>query len=254
MADSASLVVGSVFMLLAMAAVALLARKGRLGGRWHLAIMVVAVLLGFLIFAPVLPFQFMSLVAGGPQAPPAVAAVLIVAVLVIAFLMGRLYCGAACPIGAFQEILYLLPVKKLRYDDRRVLFAARAVILVAMIAAALVWHQNPLTYLGVRSAFSLQLTWTTLVFAAILAIGILWYRPFCRVLCPYGALMTLCSSKWMLGLRRNSKCTSCKACEKACPTGESMRASSGRDCYMCGRCTERCKFNAIDYSTKEEKE
>jgi polyferredoxin len=251
MADNNSLIIGSVFMVMAMVVVAVMARKGRLGSRLHLAVMVIAVLLGFLIFAPVLPFHLMSLAVGGPQAPPAMAAVLIAAVLAIAFLMGRLYCAAACPVGAFQEILYLVPGKKWRYDDKRVLFAARAVILVAMLATALIWHQNPLTYLGVRSAFSLQLAWTTLIFVAILIIGILWYRPFCRVLCPYGTLMTICASKWILGLRRNSRCTSCRACEKACPTGESFSYSAGRDCYMCGRCTQRCKFTAIDYSNKE---
>jgi polyferredoxin len=254
MADNTSLIAGTIFLLLAMTATALLARKRLLGWKAHVGIMAVAVLLGFLIFAPVLPYQLMSLLVGGPQAPPALAAGLLLAVLIIAFLLGRLYCGSACPIGAFQELVYLLPGRKVRYADKKVLFAARAAILVAMVAAAVIWHANPLTYLGVRSAFSLQLTWTTLVFAGILVIAVFWYRPFCRVLCPYGALMTVCTGKLVLGLRRNSSCTSCKACEKACPTGESFSNSIGRDCYMCGRCTKRCKSMAIDYSTKEEKE
>jgi polyferredoxin len=254
MADNTSLALGTAFLVLAMAATALMARKRMLGGRSHIGLMVIAVLLGFLIFAPVLPFQMMSLLVGGPQSPPILAAVLLLAVLVLAILLGRLYCGGACPIGAFQELLYLIPGKKVRYDDKRVLFVARAIVLTAMLLTALVWQQNLLTYLGVRSAFSLQMTWTTFVFAAILVIAVFWYRPFCRVLCPYGALMTACTSNLVLGLRRNSSCTSCKACEKACPTGESFRESVGRDCYLCGRCTKRCKFMAIDYSRKEGKE
>jgi polyferredoxin len=252
MADN-SMIIGAIFLLSAMAAVALLAHIGRLGGKVHISIMVIAVALGFIFFAPVLPFQMMGIIVDGPQTPQILAAVLITAVLVTAALAGRLYCGGACPIGALQELAYLLPGPKAVYADRRKLFAIRGIILIAMIIAALEWHTNPLAALGVKSAFSLQMTLGTLLLTMIIAVGVFWYRPFCRVLCPYGAIMTMFSSKLALGLRRSRKCVSCKSCEKACPTGEAYGNSAGRDCYMCGRCTRRCKFDAIGYTIKEEK-
>ncbi|MEI6796926.1 MAG: 4Fe-4S binding protein [Methanomassiliicoccales archaeon] len=253
MAENISLLIGSAFLFLALAAVAILARKGRLGGRMHLLLMAVAVALGFILFAPVLPFQLMSFLQGGDQAPQLMAAVLIVAVLALALLMGRLYCGGACPIGSLQELLYLIPGKKVIYADRKKLFAVRGVVLLAMIIAVLAGHSNPLIALGVKSTFSLQASGSSLIFIAILLVSVFWYRPFCRILCPYGALMTISSSKIVIGLRRNQKCVSCSACEKACPTGESYQESAGRDCYLCGRCTQRCKFNAIEYDLKEKK-
>lgn len=87
MADNSSLLIGSAFLFVALVAVAILARKGRLGGKVHLGIMAVAVALGFILFAPVLPFQLMSFPQGGNQAPQLMAAVLIVAVLVLAVFM-----------------------------------------------------------------------------------------------------------------------------------------------------------------------
>jgi ferredoxin len=56
--------------------------------------------------------------------------------------------------------------------------------------------------------------------AAFLLVGMFVGRPYCRFLCPYGALLKLAGkvSKWRVRITPNL-CTQCKLCEKACPFG-----------------------------------
>jgi polyferredoxin len=66
------------------------------------------------------------------------------------------------------------------------------------------------------------------------------YRPFCRLVCPYGALLSLAAGKSLLRLHRTGACIDCKKCENACPTDEAKRGDAKAECYLCGRCKDVC--------------
>jgi len=53
-----------------------------------------------------------------------------------------------------------------------------------------------------------------------LVVGLFIGRPYCRFLCPYGALLRLASmvSKWRVRVTPDT-CTQCRLCEDACPYG-----------------------------------
>jgi NosR/NirI family nitrous oxide reductase transcriptional regulator len=55
---------------------------------------------------------------------------------------------------------------------------------------------------------------------ALLLLGVFVGRPYCRFLCPYGALLKLGAtfSRWRVRVTPNH-CTQCRLCESSCPFG-----------------------------------
>ena len=74
------------------------------------------------------------------------------------------------------------------------------------------------------------------------------YRPFCRLLCPFGLLANLTTRLMPSKLCRGSECTTCKLCERECPSGTYTEGKLHGECYLCGRCSERCPKHCLDYS------
>jgi polyferredoxin len=68
--------------------------------------------------------------------------------------------------------------------------------------------------------------------AALLLLAVFIGRPYCRFLCPYGALLKMCASaaKWRVRVTPNF-CTQCRLCEISCPFGamREPQMSSGAD-------------------------
>ena len=56
--------------------------------------------------------------------------------------------------------------------------------------------------------------------AALLLLGVFVGRPYCRFLCPYGALLKLGAivAKWRVRVTPDY-CTQCRLCEASCPFG-----------------------------------
>jgi ferredoxin len=61
-----------------------------------------------------------------------------------------------------------------------------------------------------------------------LAAGVFIGRPYCRFLCPYGALLKIAStvSRWRVRTTPDY-CTQCRLCEHACPYGAMREPSAG---------------------------
>jgi polyferredoxin len=70
-------------------------------------------------------------------------------------------------------------------------------------------------YTGIYDFFSLALTVGFFLFAALLALSVLIYRPVCRILCPFGVLFSLAGHFSRNLLVRTEACINCKKCEKA---------------------------------------
>ncbi len=95
-------------------------------------------------------------------------------------------------------------------------------------------------------------TTTTLLFAAIVFLGRLERRFWCRNLCPTGALLALLGRFGIVRRRvADSACTSCGACAGACPTGAIPVESSGEtrrgECTLCMRCQSVCPPAAVSF-------
>jgi polyferredoxin len=235
---------GFIYGLLAFAALAWLWYSGRFTRRRALPFLIVSVLLGFLVFAPVFPYQLQMVVLGnaaalGSPLPAAIGGLL--AFIALALVFGRVICGQVCPAGAVQELMYLLPAKKRGRAESRAPVAVRAGVFIVFLVAALGLSVNLLALIGLPAFFHLAIAGVSFfVFLAIVLLSAVVYRPFCRYVCPYGALLAPAASRALYRLRRTDACIKCRKCERACPTGEADPSARLGECYLCGRCTEVC--------------
>ena len=88
------------------------------------------------------------------------------------------------------------------------------------------------------------------VLGVILVASVFTYRPWCRLLCPFGTMAWLTSRFSRFKIRRNENCTDCKLCEKICPTSEAFTESTKAECYLCNLCVDNCPANALEYTKK----
>lgn len=233
--------VGFIYALLAFAALAWLWNSGRFTRRRAVPFLVISVLLGFLVFAPVFPYQLQLLVLRDAAVPLPGALIGMLAFIVLALVFGRIICGQICPAGAVQEVMHLVPVKKYGNVESRVPVAVRAGVFVVFLIAGLGLGMNLLGLLGLADFFNLTvMSVSFLVFLGIVLLSAVVYRPFCRYVCPYGALLAPAASRALYRLRRTDACIDCRKCEQACPTGAASPDHRLGECYLCGRCTDAC--------------
>lgn len=141
--------------------------------------------------------------------------------LVFTLFFGRTFCASVCPLGAVQELVAVRPVKVPRWLDHAVgmlayVYLGLAVAFAASGAAYVICRYDPFVGLFRLSA-SLEML---VVSAGFLVLGIFVARPYCRYLCPYGAILGLLSrlSRWRVKIPPES-CIQCRLCEDACPYG-----------------------------------
>lgn len=243
---------GTSFALLYMAAGSVL-----VGYLWYSRVMTrqivlsaafVSTLCGFVFLAPIMPQEIGGLVniLSGASALTA-GIVVICAVIALALVVGRTFCGSICPVGSVQELAYAVPVRKLGIKNRMLAEAVRLVVFAAAVIAAL-YLVDLMDFTGLYDLFSLTLSALALVAVGLVAISVVVYRPVCRILCPFGVLFSITSHFGRFRLHRTDACLSCGKCERACPVSVAGKDDPKRECYLCGRCMEACpKAGALRY-------
>ena len=147
--------------------------------------------------------------------------VLLMFVLPILFtlLFGRVFCAGVCPIGALQE---LVNVKNFRLSKTVTtvlglipwIYLILAVLFAVTNSAFIICRFDP--FVGI---FRLGGDLALLIFGALLLFfAIFTGRPFCRFICPYGALLSLFSRVSIFNVELTKKqCINCELCHNACP-------------------------------------
>lgn len=216
-------------------------------GRWRdiigKVILLISTVLGFLIFAPVMPYQFEQLILQNEQAlgGPLIGAVIGLSILfILTLVFGRFFCGYLCPVGAVQEIAYLAPLKKIQIHQKQVFMTIRAIFTITFLILVFFLSISILSIFGIRDFFYLVPTLGSVLFLLLLVVATIFYRPFCRLACPVGLILSLAASKSLFKVRRTSACINCRKCEKVCPVDEAKRDDMKAECYLCGRCMEVC--------------
>ena len=139
--------------------------------------------------------------------------------LFAALFWGRIFCSSVCPLGAVQE---LTTIKNLPVSDKsehilglfRYFWLGIGAFCVVVGLGYIVCRFDPYA-----AIFQQNGQYSVLVFGGIVLVtGFFVGRPFCRFLCPYGALLGMCGS---LAARKVSitpgQCDQCKLCENVCP-------------------------------------
>jgi len=210
-------------LLLALCAASFIALRLR-SRRWMVALAVFSALyFGFYrlgCICPVGSVQNMAEAIAGRGYTVPLSVVLVFALpLVFTLFFGRTFCAAVCPLGVLQELVVIRP-RRLPLHIRRPLellpwlYLALAVVMAASGGGYLICRYDP--FIGI---YRLGGPFPVMLFgAALLAVGTVIGRPYCRFLCPYGALLGLCSrvSRRHVSITP-AGCVQCRLCENACP-------------------------------------
>ena len=141
--------------------------------------------------------------------------------LLFTLFFGRTFCAAVCPLGAVQEVVAVSPVRVPRWLEHALglvpyVYLGAAVLFAATGAGFIICRYDP--FVGF---FRLSAGTGMLVFGGLLLlVGVFVGRPYCRFLCPYGAILGLLSkvSKWHADIPPEP-CINCRLCEEVCPYG-----------------------------------
>lgn len=188
-------------------------------------------------------------------------------------LLGRVVCGFLCPFGLLEDLLYKIPFfKKVRtFKGDRVLRYLKYVILIVMvIVLPIMIKLTPFfckyvcpsgTISGILLALADKalfkqmgriFTWKVIVLATIVIISLMIYRPFCKYLCPLGAIYGVCNKFSLVKLNLDStKCTECGSCRNSCLMGvDPVKNSNSMECIRCGLCVDKCPSDALKLGIK----
>jgi NosR/NirI family nitrous oxide reductase transcriptional regulator len=170
----------------------------------------------------------------------------------VTFFWGRgVFCGWTCPYGAMSELLFKLgrlvrlPAFELPDKLHKPLRYLRYLILVLLVAAYLYSAELGERLAEVepfKSTFFVR-PWErqTFYFAYWVVLAVLatvWFRPFCRYLCPLGAALAIPSSVRASGPYRRAFCEQCKICTRICEP-KAIGADGvidPRECLSCMQC------------------
>jgi len=176
--------------------------------------------------------------------------------LVAALLFGRVFCGSICPHGAIQDLILLRPVKVPEKLDRALRWLPYAYLGIAALFAGWGLHLHFGAWQIDAGRRFLICEWDPFVGlfrlsgpfhmmaigAGFILLGMFVGRPYCRWLCPYGAILALLSRFAWKNVRITPDMElDCGLCDEACPYGaiHNLRADRA-SCVACARCYDYC--------------
>lgn len=186
---------------------------------------------------------------------------------------GRFFCGFVCPLGTCVDIFDTIARSKHRrpFSLKNGKYLVLLFLLVAAATGASFVHfLDPLiilersatllffpviTYFGGSLTSMLPVVYTEtivslIVFAAILGLGLIVSRFWCRTICPLGGMYALLSKWSLFKTTFGEGCKECGICEVVCPTGAivmSDRRIDPGECISCLRCLHECPHDVIRY-------
>ncbi len=190
--------------------------------------------------------------------------------LLFGILFGRMICGFLCPFGFVQELLYKLPLPKIKKNrftkllsGLKYLILAVFVVMIPIIQAVPGFCKYicpagslsagiPLVLLdeNLKGQIGWLFSWKMFVLALCLLLCSVCYRAFCRFFCPLGAIYSFFNPISFFGVRVDKeKCTGCNACIKVCKMDTGCVGDG--ECIHCGDCIKVCPEDAIRYAGKK---
>lgn len=193
-------------------------------------------------------------------------------------LFGRFVCGWLCPFGWFQELLYKIPRpgarKKWKPDAlsrHRWLKNGKTIVLFFLVAWPVLSRYRSgygipafCSYLcpsgtlmagiplllknqALRDRIGWLFGWKAFILLLIVVLSILIERPFCRYLCPLGALYGFFNRFSLYRVEiDDTLCTRCGICTQHCPMSVPIPFDgNGTECIRCGQCASVCPQGAI---------
>ena len=192
----------------------------------------------------------------------------------IGALMGRFVCGWLCPFGLVQDLLHKIPfpkkiksfkadkhLRKLKYGILLIFVLLLPLFLVDVLGQGSPYFCKLICPVGMlegglplvlknesmRGAVGFLYAWKGTILAATIILSILIYRPFCKYICPLGAVYSLFNPISVFKYRLDDKaCINCGACARACKMNVNpVENENSAECIRCGQCEKACPTGAI---------
>ena len=180
-------------------------------------------------------------------------------------LVGRVFCGWACPMGAVQDLLGRFPKWRALSRPRfgaidGWLKALKYPMLLLTVFAFFVVNQRfgfPIRGDSNFSPNAIQMAWLTydpfskarvVVLVSAVVLGLLLTRMWCRYLCPLGALLSI--SNWISLIRLRRVASRCKECGQYPRECRTYTTPGEADCVVCGDCIDGCSHEAVKFDRR----
>ena len=190
-------------------------------------------------------------------------------------LIGRFVCGFLCPFGLVQDLLHKIPfpkkiktfwgdklLRKLKYVILAVFVILLPMFLVDVLGQGAPYFCKlicpagtlegglPLVILNqsMRSAIGWLYAWKNVLLAVTIFLSILIYRPFCKYICPLGAIYSVFNPISVFRYRVDKeKCIGCGVCSEVCKMQvDPVKNANDLECIRCGACKKACPVHAIE--------
>ncbi len=182
-------------------------------------------------------------------------------IAIVSLIWGRgVFCGWVCPYGALTELLHLVGAKlglkpyelpdklhrKLRYLRYFLFVGLVVVFLIQPILGEKLAEIEP--FKSTFLVYPWQRHWGFFTWwVVLLAVSVVWWRPFCRYVCPMGGALAIFGSFRFSGPKRRAFCSSCKICTKICEPKaiDEDGTIDPRECLNCMECEANYRSDEI---------
>lgn len=203
-------------------------------------------------------------------------------ILIPTFFLGRFFCSWVCPFGSLHHVVSWLfrprdPLEQVKANRYRPVFQLKYILFFFLLVLCIgnfsdisslqiglldpfcLFYRSVSTVLLPAADWPLakiypsqplyQGAWLIgLIFLTLVGLNLVIPRFFCRVLCPLGAMLGLCSRWAVLRVEHKSKCSSAALCQSRCPGAcqphGRLRLS---ECMACFNCLDDCPENALTF-------
>ncbi|MBQ9931067.1 MAG: 4Fe-4S binding protein [Firmicutes bacterium] len=188
--------------------------------------------------------------------------------------LGRFICGWLCPFGLVQDLLHKIPfpmkLKKLPGEKALRWLKYGILVLFVILLPSLIsdafgqgspWFckyicpsgtlfaglpmlaADETLRMSVGGLFALKLT----ILIVLIVLSMMLWRPFCRYLCPLGAIYSFFNPVALYRIRIDeSKCVKCGTCQRTCKMELPVyKKPNNMECIRCGACKQACPEGAI---------
>ncbi len=189
-------------------------------------------------------------------------------------IFGRFICGWLCPFGLIQDLLYKIPFFRkhknlpghkaliwLKYIILAVFVIILPLFVLDIIGQGSPWFCKYICPSGtltaglpllaanepLRQATGFLFQWKLLILIVLILLSVAFYRPFCKYICPLGAVYSVFNPIALYRYQIDTKrCIDCGKCKSACKMDiDVCKNPNSPECIRCGDCIRSCPVNAI---------
>ena len=139
--------------------------------------------------------------------------------ILFSLFFGRVFCAGVCPYGALQDLVHIKNYQLSKAVAKVLglfpwIYLGFTLLFAATNSRFILCGFDP--FVGF---FRMGGEWPLILFGLLLLLfSIFTGRPFCRFICPYGAILSLFSriSFYRVSITKK-ECTNCSLCHNACP-------------------------------------